>query len=157
MGRKVQRRLQPLRRRRRKKERKKGIEKHIFRNKKRETSCVQTSLMKTTRNPPSSSLQSSEAELAFCGDIILTPTFFSSRYIFCSPFVSFFLSFCLSSSPPRKEREREREGRTRLLQLLSLYKMRGHEKSDEDLYIGRTLFLFLSCLQLLNVCMCICS
>ena len=155
MGRQVQRRLQPLRRRRRKKERKKGIEKHIFRNKKRETSCVQTSLMKTTRNPPSSSLQSSEAELAFCGDIILTPPFFSSRYIFCSPFVSFFLSVFLRPQPGK--REREREGRTRLLQLLSLYKMRGHKKSDEDLYIGRTLFLFLSCLQLLNVCMCICS
>jgi len=62
--------------------------------------------MKTTRNPPSSSLQSSEAELAFCGDIILTPPFFSSRYIFCSPFVSFFLSFFFIPTP---ERERERE------------------------------------------------
>ena len=109
MGRQVQRRLQPLRRRRRKKERKKGIEKHIFRNKKRETSCVQTSLMKTTRNPPSSSSQSSEAELAFCGDIILTPPFFSSRYIFCSPFVSFVLSVFLSFFVPSPERERERE------------------------------------------------
>ena len=107
MGRQVQRRLQPLRRRRRKKERKKGIEKHIFRNKKRETSCVQTSLMKTTRNPPSSSLQSSEAELAFCGDIILTPPFFFfslySLFSFC-----FFLSFFLLPPHPGK-RERERE------------------------------------------------
>ena len=38
--------------------------------------------MKTTRNPPSSSSQSSEAELAFCGDIILTPLFFFSLFLF---------------------------------------------------------------------------
>jgi len=61
--------------------------------------------MKTTRNPPSSSLQSSEAELAFCGDIILTPPFFLLVIFFVLlSFLSFFLS---SSSPPRKERERE--------------------------------------------------
>jgi hypothetical protein len=71
-GTKVQRRLH-------KKERKKEREEKKLHNKKREKpSCVQTSLMKTTRNPPSSSLQNSEAELAFCGDIILTPRF-SSR------------------------------------------------------------------------------
>ena len=59
--------------------RKKEREEKKLHNKKREKpSCVQTSLMKTTRNPPSSSLQNSEAELAFCGDIILTPRF-SSR------------------------------------------------------------------------------
>ena len=57
--------------------RKKEREEKKLHNKKREKpSCVQTSLMKTTRNPPSSSLQNSEAELAFCGDIILTPRFF---------------------------------------------------------------------------------
>ena len=38
--------------------------------------------MKTTRNPPSSSSQSSEAELAFCGDIILTTLFFFSLFLF---------------------------------------------------------------------------
>ena len=69
-GTKVQRRLH-------KKERERG--KETSQQKEREKpSCVQTSLMKTTRNPPSSSLQNSEAELAFCGDIILTPRF-SSR------------------------------------------------------------------------------
>jgi len=70
-GTKVQRRLH-------KKERKKERKEKKLHNKKREKpSCVQTSLMKTTRNPPSSSLQNSEAELAFCGDIILTPRFSS--------------------------------------------------------------------------------
>jgi|TARA_B100000073_G_scaffold244133_4_gene204763 hypothetical protein len=59
--------------------RKKERGKETSQQKEREKpSCVQTSLMKTTRNPPSSSLQNSEAELAFCGDIILTPRF-SSR------------------------------------------------------------------------------
>ena len=63
--------------------RKKEREEKKLHNKKREKpSCVQTSLMKTTRNPPSSSSQSSEAELAFCGDIILTPLFFFSLFLF---------------------------------------------------------------------------
>ena len=49
--------------------------------------------MKTTRNPPSSSSQSSEAELAFCGDIILTPLFFFSLFLFSFlPSLSVFFS-----------------------------------------------------------------
>ena len=50
--------------------------------------------MKTTRNPPSSSSQSSEAELAFCGDIILTPLFFFSLFLF-----SFLPSLSVFSHP----------------------------------------------------------
>ena len=50
--------------------------------------------MKTTRNPPSSSSQSSEAELAFCGDIILTTLFFFSLFLF-----SFLPSLSVFSHP----------------------------------------------------------